>query len=213
MEILKKKIDKKIVIIIILVIILAGIIYIYISDNTDTINQGNISTNINQNTTKKETTTISTQGEINSGLEENIELHATYYFKKIYAEENKYIKQGNKILEYTNGTYLVAPYDCVITAINIPEAEEKCTNEHYITIKSTNILTMSMNIDETEIDKISIGQEANLYVNNIDKDYTGYVTKISSTASNGKFTIISEFENDGDIKIGMTGKCTINVIQ
>lgn len=32
----------------------------------------------------------------------------------------------------------------------------------------------------------------------------GIVTNISSTASNGKFTVTVEFENDGEIMLGMT---------
>ena len=37
----------------------------------------------------------------------------------------------------------------------------------------------------------------------------GYVTKISSTASNGRFTATVEFENDGEILLGMTANVTI----
>ena len=215
-KVLKKKIDKKIIIIIVLLIILIGIIIAYVSDDSSSTKSSqteSIWTKTESTTSEEDTTTtISTTGEISSALEESIELHATYYFEKIYVSENEYVEQGEKIVEYTNGTYLVAPYDCVVTGINVPEAEEKCTNQHSITIKSTNMLQMSLSIDETQIDKIQIGQEASLYVSTIGKTYTGYITKISSTASNGRFTAIAEFENDGDIKIGMTGKCSINVI-
>ena len=37
-------------------------------------------------------------------------------------EEDDTVKKGENILKYSNGTYLVAPYDCVITEINIPES-------------------------------------------------------------------------------------------
>ena len=63
-----------------------------------------------------------------------------------------------------------------------------------------------------QIDNIKIGQEVMLSVSSINQNYTGYITKISSTASNGTFTAIATFENDGNLKIGMTGKCTITVI-
>lgn len=218
---MKKKIDKKIIVIIILLIILIGIIVAYVSDDSSTdltqmseefgqITQKTESTQTKNNTNK--TTTISSTGEISSALEDNIELHATYYFEKIYVEQNEYIEQGEKIVEYTNGTYLLAPYDCVVTEINVPEEEGKCTNQHYITVKSTNMLKMSLRIDETQINDVQIGQEASLYVSTLNKTYTGYITNISSTASNGRFTVVCEFENDGNIKIGMTGKCTITVI-
>ena len=217
---MKKKIDKKIIVIIILLIILIGIVVAYVSDDSSTnLSKTNTNDRWNQITESTEdtianntTTTISSTGEISSALEENIELHATYYFEEIYVEQNEYVEQGEKIVEYTNGTYLLAPYDCVVTEINVPEAEEKCTNQHYITVKATNMLQISLRIDETQIDKIQIGQEASLYVSTLNKTYTGYITNISSTASNGRFTAVCEFENDGNIKIGMTGKCSITVI-
>lgn len=158
--------------------------------------------------------TINSSSYIASVLTENIELHATYYFDEIYYEENELIKEGENILKYTNGKYLVAPYDCIITKIEIPDKDEKCTNSHYITIESTNVLTMSLNVDEDELDTVYIGQEAEITVDVLkDKSYTGYVTKISNTASyssNGsKFTVIVEFKNDGNILIGMGAKCNI----
>lgn len=217
---MKKKVDKKIIVIIVLLIILIGIIVAYVSDDSSSTSSDQMSEILSQITQKTEntqtktdtSTTISKTGEVSSALEESIELHATYYFEKIYVEENEYVEQGEKIVEYTNGTYLLAPYDCVVTGINVPEAEEQCTNQHSITVKATNIVQMSLSVDETQIDDVKIGQEATLYVSTLNKTYTGYITKISSTASNGRFTAIAEFENDGDIKIGMTGKCSITVI-
>jgi len=208
-----KKIDKKIIMIIVLLVLFIGIIIAYVvSNNTDTEqilnNNGSQKTNISESTGL----TISKTGEIISSLEENLELHATYYFEKVYVEENETVKEGQKLIKYTNGTYLVAPYNCAITELNIPEVEEKCTNKHYISVKAINIVCMNIEISETQIEKIKIGQEATLSVSTIEKNYTGYIIKVSSTASNGNFTTTVQFENDGNLKIGMTGKCTINVI-
>ena len=63
----------------------------------------------------KKSTTLKTNAEIKSALSENVELHATYYLEEIYVEENQFVEAGENILKYTNGTYLVAPYDCYIT--------------------------------------------------------------------------------------------------
>ena len=63
-------------------------------------------------------------------------------------EEVDTVKKGENILKYTNGTYLVAPYDSVIT-------------------------------------------------------------EMSNTASNGKFTVTVEFDNDGDVMLGMTAGINI----
>ena len=168
------------------------------------------SRNSEVNTSQNKTTLTSTS-EVKSALIENVELHATYYLEKAYVENNSYVAKGDKILKYTNGTYLKAPYDCYIVELNLPEEEGKCLNSHYVKIQSKNVLTVSMDISEKNIGKISIGDEAKITISALEKEYTGYVTHIGSTASNGKFTINIEFENDGNIKLGMTSTVEISI--
>lgn len=160
---------------------------------------------------QKSTETLSSTSEVKSALIENVELHATYYLEEAYVEENSYVAKGENILKYTNGTYLTAPYDCYIVELNVPDEEEKCLNSHYVQIQSKNILTVSMKIDETKINKVKVGDEAQITISAIDKTYTGYITHIGSTASNGKFTIDIEFENDGNVKLGMTSTILLQI--
>ena len=212
---MKGKIDFRIPIIIILTIILIIMCYFYFKDdgmgymkemNFD-FSQMNEKLDNNSNSNK---TIVSTTSEVTTSLSENIELHATYYLEESYVETNQKVKSGENILKYTNGKYLAAPYDCVITNINIPEEEKQCTNEHYIEISSINSLQVQFKIDETKVNSIKIGQEATIEIEAYeDKKIKGYITKISSTASNGRFTVTVEFENDGEIFLGMTAKVTI----
>jgi multidrug resistance efflux pump len=68
-----------------------------------------------------------------------------------------------------------------------------------------------MNVDETNIENVSVGLEATIEVTSLGKTYKGNVTHIASTGSNGKFEIEIEFENDNDIKIGMTSTVSITI--
>lgn len=127
-------------------------------------------------------------------------------------EEDDTVKKGENILKYSNGTYLVAPYDCVITEINIPESGEKCTNEHYVKVVSNNTLSVQFKVDETKVSSISLGQSANVSFSAFeDKSLEAVVTNVSSTASNGKFTVTVEFDNDGDVMLGMTAEVWFEV--
>ena len=215
---MKKKIDLRILIIFVLTIILIIMCYFYLkNDNDETTNNMQIDTSeINSNTetnstnNKNVTVAISSTSEVSSRITEKLELHATYYLEESYIQVNQLIKAGENILKYTNGTYLTAPYDCVITEINIPDKEAKCTNDHYVQISSNNTLMVKFDVDETKIDTISLGQEASVKISAYeDKVLDGVVTNISSTASNGKFTVTVEFENDGEVKIGMTAVVTV----
>lgn len=211
-----KKINIRIPIIIILIITLVIMCYFYFKDDNINIDfknfnsENSLEQNKNKTTnTTRTTTTITTTSQISSALTENIELHATYYFDEIYVEENQFVEKGTKILKYTNGKYLYAPYDCVILNLNIPKEDEQCTNNHYVQISSNNVLQVQLRIDETKISSVSIGDSAKIKVIAVDKEIDGVVTNISNTANNGKFTVIIEFENPSDVMIGMTASISL----
>lgn len=202
------------ILLILILIIILGILCFYLlsdSEDSSSTNNSEIKNRIAKSTNSESTTTLSSTSEVKSALIENVELHATYYLEEVYVEENSYVAKGEKILKYTNGTYLKAPYDCYIVELNVPDEEGKALNSHYVKIQSKNILTVSMKIDETNINKVKVGDEAKITISAIDETFTGYITHIGSTASNGKFTIDIEFENDGNVKIGMTSTVSIQI--
>ena len=218
---------KYLIIILALVIILATLITAYVIKNSNTEDDIDSIENIqnyesvieqtksfssNGSQSKRENkTTLKSNGEIKSALVEKIEPHASYYLEEVYVEENQFVSKGSNILKYTNGTYLTAPYDCIITKLNLPEENEKILNTHYVEVSSNNVLLVSINVDESKINKVSVGAEAKIEVTTLEKEYTGHVTNVASTASNGKFKVTIEFENDGSIKLGMTASVQMTI--
>lgn len=206
-----KSIDKIKIIIIILLIIILGIMLLKYNSKTENnfnMKESNIESVSGEATAENETI-VTSKTQIQSALTENVSLHATYYLEEIYVQTNESIKQGEAILKYTNGEYLTAPYDCVINEINIPDIGTICKNDNYINISSTNRLQVTMNISEDIINQIYIGQPADITITSLDESVTGNITNISSTASNGNFTVLIEFENSSDIKIGMSATVKI----
>ena len=214
---MKSKINFKILIIVLILIIAIVIGSVIFFNNKNKNNDKNFDvgrmnnmpkdSKMNQTETKA---TITGTGEVSSALIENLELHATYYLEESYVQANQLVKAGENILKYTNGKYLVAPYDCVITEISIPETGKKCTNEHYVKIASNNSLSVQFKVDESKINSVSLGQSVSVSISAFeDKSLEAVVTNISSTASNGKFTITVEFDNDGEVMLGMTANVTI----
>lgn len=216
---MKRKIDFRIPIIIILVVILSIMCYFYIKNSTeqDIDDYGMVGdfeymyeSNIQNNKQNQNVSVITTTCEVSSALNDKLELHATYYLEECYVQTNQLIKSGENILKYTNGKYLVAPYDCVITKINIPSNSSKVTNEHYIELSSANNLMVELKVDETKISALNIGKEATIQIEAYEsKLFTGNVTNISNIASNGKFTVKIEFAGDGEVRLGMTANVTI----
>lgn len=209
-----------IIILLIIALIMMGIIYFNQSSQADTVTSATSTTSKTTEVTVGTQTiikTISSSGQISTNVTENLELNTYRYFKEVYVEENDYVAEGENILKYTNGTYLQAPYNCVVTKLSIPsESGDRCTSQHYITVQSADSLLMTLNIDETEIGKVAVGQEVEIVANAYsDKTYTGTISKINQIgtyASNGSsFTATVVFENDGDIKIGMSAQATITI--
>lgn len=74
-------------------------------------------------------------------------------------------------------------------------------------IASNNTLSVQFKVDETKVSSISLGQSANVSFSAFeDKSLEAVVTNVISTASNGKFTVTVEFDNDGDVMLGMTAE-------
>lgn len=162
------------------------------------------------------TTTLTAPGEVQSANIEKIVLNTNYYFLTMCAEKEEYVKKGANLLKYTNGTYITAPYDCVIMEYSVPNAKNICTSDNYISIASVEDLYMDINIGEDKIDKISSGQEVEIVVNyDESKVYTGRISKINAigthTSGGTNFAAIASLKNDGNLKLGMSATCTITI--
>lgn len=162
------------------------------------------------------TTTLTAPGEVKSAIEEKLSLNTSYSFLNMCVEENEEVKAGSNILKYTNGTYLTAPYDCVILEYSVPTVNNVCTTSNYISIASTDNLYMDINISEEQIDKIIVGQEVDIVANyDESKTYKGTISKINAigTHSNGgtSFAAVASIENDDNLKIGMSATCTVTI--
>lgn len=207
---------KKVLLVIVLIIIFSTITFFIgrkIGLNTNTSSTSTVVTEeiVSKHTIKKE---LTASGEIDTAKTEQLELNTNRYFEMLCVEEDDTVEEGENILEYTNGTYLVAPYDCVFSSTSVPEAEEKCTSSNYVEIKSLEDLQTTLSISENEIQEVEEGQEVEIILSaDESKTYTGTITKLDSvgTYSNGgtTFSAVVSFTNDGNAKIGMTVSSTI----
>lgn len=158
--------------------------------------------------------TLTSSGQVESKTTEKVTLTTTKYFKAMCVEEDDTVSEGENILEYTDGTFLVAPYNCVVISYSVPEAESICTSSNYIEISSLNDLTISISINENEINSVAVDQEVEITLTaDESKTYTGKITKIDSVgtyqSSGATFPAIVEFTNDGNVKLGMSVSCTV----
>ena len=212
---MNKKNLKKIGSILLIILIILGSFFIGRKSGlmTDT---STTTTTITEETVTKRTiqNTLSASGEISSAETEKIALDTTKYFKAMCVEEDDAVSIGDNILEYTDGTYLTATYNMVISSYSVPETESKCTTSNYIEVQTTDDLIMTISINENQISGLSKGQEVTITPTiNETLSYKGTVTKIDSVgtyASSGTtFNVTISFENDGNLKLGMSASCEV----
>ncbi len=209
---------KKIFLVIILICIISTITFFVgkqIGLNTDV---SSTSTTIEEQevSTRTIAKTLTATGEIATATTEKLTLDTTKYFETMCVEEDDTVKEGENILKYTNGTYLVAPYDLVISSCELPSTKTKATSSNYVEVKGLKDLTTNLTINENEIANISIGQEVQITLtSDTSKTYVGTITKIDAvgtySSSGTTFSTTVSFENDGNAKLGMSVSCTINI--
>ena len=213
-----KKFRKALIAIIVLIAISSLTFYIgrQIGLNTDT---SSTNTTVEEKTvgTRTISKTLTSSGEISSTSNtEKLEISTTKYFETMCVEEDDTVKIGENILKYTDGTYLTAPYDCVISSYSIPETKTYATSSNYVEVKNLKDLNISLSVSENEISNISLDKEVQITLTaDTSKTYTGKITKINSVAtyqsSGATFAVIVSFENDGIAKLGMSVSCEIKI--
>jgi len=210
---MKKKRNPIVIAIIVLTIIMIVLIYLYLKPDKD------ITSNNDSNTIEVRASiqtienSLLSEGQIDTALNEKIYLRSSYYFKELLVDKDIYIKERTNMLQYTNGTYLTAPYDCVLISSDLPNESEICKTNHYLELKSIESLSMDLSISETDINKVSVGDEVEITVTATKDVILGYITKISEVAtyssSGSNFGVTVSFTNNGNCKIGMSATCKI----
>ena len=183
---MKKKKSKFWIITLIVIIIVETtfIYYLTVLKNNTTESKTTTTVIQKQATTQTIQNTLTASAEISTTSTEKLSLNTSRYFKAMCVEENDEIKKGQNILQYTNGTYLTAEYDCLISSYSVPATNSICTSSNYIEVKNLDTLQVTISIDETEISKVSKGQEVEITVNAFeDKTYTGTVEKINEAGT------------------------------
>ena len=149
--------------------------------------------------------TLSSSGEVSYSSTTTLNLSTSKYFKTMCVEEGDIVKKGAKILKYSDGTYLKAKKDCLISSISVPSTGNKCTSGNYVKVQNIDVMKMTLSINESEINKIKKGQEVTVKISALDnKTFTGKITSVSSagsySTSGSTFEAVLKFDNDGNIK-------------
>lgn len=157
--------------------------------------------------------TLESEGEVTSSLEEDLSPHTSYYLDEVKVEAGDALEEGDTILTYTNGGKMKAPYNCVVESWSLPDEEAQLTSDHSVTVAGTDVLQMNLSVSEDQISLVKAGDEATVTVEAVDGSFDGVVTSVSEvgeySSSGSTFTAKVTFDNDGSVKLGMSGAASI----
>lgn len=121
--------------------------------------------------------------------------------------------------KYGSAYNIKAPISGLVTSVNVEAGKVINENSSIVTISNTNNMQVRLNVNESQISELKIGQKA--FVTGVgfkNSEYTGTVTNISNEAEKivgvtGKETVVNvivKLDNvNNDIKPGYTAKCRI----
>jgi biotin carboxyl carrier protein len=133
----------------------------------------------------------------------------------VLVSKNQVVTKDQELITFENGSdSIVAPYDGIISNINVSVGDSVNIAQQLITMFDNKNLYTTISVDETDLPSLKIGQKADIKVNAFpDTKFTGTVKDISQqgTYSNGvsNFDVTISFDNINDVKVGMSTEATI----
>lgn len=158
---------------------------------------------------------VSGSGSVLSAESEVIKAASKDTISSVLVSKNEVVTKGQELITFENGSEsIVAPYDGVISNINVSAGDSVNASQQLLTIFDNKNLYTTISVDETDLPSLKMGQKADIKANAFpDTKFTGTVKDINQqgTYSNGvsNFDVTIAIDNVNDIKVGMSTEATI----
>lgn len=144
--------------------------------------------------------TLSLSGSLVTKDKDTIYSTTSSTIEKFYVSQNDYVSEGDYLVLMENGRIIKAPYDGMITQIDASVGDDVTTETGLMNIVDNSEYYIESSIDESDIGKVKVGQDVDVTVSALDKEYSGKITFISSeaTVSGDRATFAIRITLDGD---------------
>lgn len=183
--------------------------------------------------------TLTAAGEIKGAQEQTVEFSTSKVFRAVCVEEDDFVKKGDAIIEYADGTYTTATKSGIVESIDAPQNGSIADSSNCIRINNIDTLQVNITVPESEINEITVGNAATIIANSDEsKTYTATIkskkavsttlllsyseteesmegvpngagTTDSSAGETSYYTVILQFKNDGSLRPGMSAVSTM----
>ena len=127
--------------------------------------------------------TLTGAGEITYADTETVSFSTSKTFTALCVETQDAVSEGQKLAKYSDGSYLTADCDGVVSAISAPATGTVATSGNSITICPTDSVVLDITVPQDEISLVAKGDEADIIVNaDTAATYAGAITYIGGAA-------------------------------
>ncbi|WP_157827709.1 efflux RND transporter periplasmic adaptor subunit [Niallia nealsonii] len=127
------------------------------------------------------------------------------------------VEKGDELVTFDGDIDpITAPFDGEITSLNVEEDGTVSMGTEVLGITNYDSLEMVVNVDELDIAKVKVGQEATVAVSALDdKEFTGKVTSVAKEANTDSSSSVATYEvtvkitKPKGLLVGMTAEATI----
>lgn len=137
----------------------------------------------------------------------------TLKIKELYIHEGDMVSSGELLLRGTDGTRVYAAYSGTVETL-YPEADDTLQPGSQIArIVDYSTLEVSVDVDEYDIDAVSLGKEGDVYLNALDRTVPGVVSEIAREATTeggvSYYTVKLQVDAGQDVRSGMSVEVNI----
>ena len=158
-------------------------------------------------------TYYSFSGDVVAKNSEAVNSNSEIEIEEILVKEGDKVKEGDTLFKTASENKIKAKMDGIVAEILVHTDVKYISGTHLATIVDNSSLQVEIKIDEYDANLIKIGDEAEVYINALDKTVDGKVINLakSATVSNGVsyFRAVVEIEDTTDILTGMSTEVKI----
>ncbi len=127
---------------------------------------------------------------------------------KVYVDEGENVEEGDSLFKTIQGQIIKAEIDGEVAEIYVDEDSTVAAGTVLARITNYNSLQVTIKVDEFDVGSVTIGKEVSIYVNSLDKEFKGNVSKVSKEAATvsgvSYFTAVVDIQKNGELLVGMS---------
>ncbi len=154
-------------------------------------------------------------GNIESRSRQDVFASTLLQINSIKVKEGDIVKKGDVLFKDSLGGEITADIDGEVGEILVNEDEICQAGTQLTTITDYDNLRLVVNVDEYDIASLEVGKEVKIYVNSLNKEFNGKVSKVSKEAkkvgSVTYFTATVDLDKNSELRVGMSAEAKILV--